>query len=70
MFAATYISAVCGITIAPLSLRADAFGHVVVTNVGTLGYHSAIAPLCPLVHSISLLCTGAIEKRVIVGEND
>jgi pyruvate/2-oxoglutarate dehydrogenase complex dihydrolipoamide acyltransferase (E2) component len=70
MFAATYIAAVCGVTIAPLSLRSDAFGHTVITNVGTLGYHSAIAPLCPLVHAISLLCTGAIEKRVIVGEND
>jgi len=50
MFFATYVAAVCGVTIEALSLKADSFGHVVVTNVGTLGYTSAIAPLCPVIH--------------------
>ena len=70
MFIATYIATVLGVTIDAFSLNADSLGHVVLTNVGTLGYTSAIGPLCPAAHQMSLLCTGAIQKRVIVGEND
>jgi len=70
LFFGTYIATVCGVTNEALSLKPDSFGHVVVTNVGSLGYTSAIAPLCPIVHQMCLLCTGAIQKRVVVGEND
>ena len=60
MFMATYASAVLGISVKALGLNPDSFGHVVLTNVGPLGYTAAIAPLCPVVHQTSLLCTGAI----------
>ena len=43
-------------------------GHMVLTNVGTLGYHSGIAPLAPPMHQMALLCTGKIEKRPIVDQ--
>ena len=69
-FIATYIASTVGISIPPLNLRNDTFGHVVLSNVGTLGYNSAFAPLCPLVHQMSLICTGKIEKRVIVETKD
>ena len=35
-----------------------------------MGYTSAFAPICPLVHSMALLCTGAIQKRAVVDEKD
>lgn len=37
-FCLTYIAATVGISIPPLSLRNDAFGHLVVTNVGNMGF--------------------------------
>jgi len=70
IFAVTYAGAVLGLTVKPLSLSPKSFGHTVLTNVGTLGYTSAIAPLCPALHQMSLLCTGAIQKRAVVGPDD
>ena len=49
-------------------MRNDQFGHTVLTNVGPLGYKEAFAPLCPIAHTTSLICTGAIEKRPVVNE--
>lgn len=68
MFFGTYVSTVLGIEFKPLGLSSKTFGHIVVTNVGTLGYTSAFAPLCPPVHQLALLCTGAIQKRPIVDD--
>ena len=42
---------------------------MVITNVGTLGYNAAFAPLCPNVHQMALLCCGKIEKRPIVKDD-
>ena len=39
------------------------------TNVGPLGYKEAFAPLCPITHTMSLICTGKIEKRPVVNAN-
>ena len=58
-----------GYNIKPLGIRNDQFGHSVLTNVGPLGYKEAFAPLCPIAHTTSLICTGMIEKRPIVGDN-
>ena len=69
-FALTYLSATVGINLGFLGLRNDAFGHVVITNVGPMGYNSAFAPLCPPVHQIALICTGKIDKRAIVDKED
>jgi len=44
------------------------FGHVIVTNIGTLGYDQGFAPLCPPMHALALICTGKIEKKPIVNE--
>lgn len=66
LFVATYLSICCGWTINALSLRSDRFGHAVLTNIGTLGFEQGFAPLCPPMHSIGLLCTGAIIKKPIV----
>lgn len=70
MFMASYLAAVVGVEIKALSITNKAFGHLIVTNVGTLGYTSAVAPLCPVMHQMALLCTGAIQKRAVVDEND
>ena len=65
-FCVTYIGVVCGINMDAFGIRKESFGHVVITNVGTLGYNSAYPPICPAMHSMALLCTGKIEKRPIV----
>lgn len=70
MFVGTYAGAVLGLEVKALALSEKSFGHVVLTNVGTLGYTSAIAPLCPVLHQMSLLCTGAIQKRAVVDKDD
>ena len=57
-YALTYLAVVIGINIDFTSITKKQFGHVVITNVGTLGYNSAIAPLCPGVHQMALLCCG------------
>ena len=69
-FAATYLGAAVGIPLPCLGLHKKAFGQIVLTNVGTLGYHSAIAPLCPVTHQQALICTGKIEKRAYVDTKD
>ena len=65
-FALTYIAANVGISIPAVKLRNDTFGQLVLTNVGSMGFQSAIAPLCPLVHALGYVCCGVIEKRAIV----
>ena len=68
MFSATYIAAVLGISVDTFSLKADRLGHIVLTNVGTLGFNAGVAPLAPPLHQMALLCTGKIEKKVIVDQ--
>ena len=68
IFVFTYIAGTLEINVDLFSLRDDTFGHVVVTNVGTLGYTAGIAPLAPPLHQMALLCTGAIQKRVVYNE--
>ena len=69
-FTFSYLAAVLGCKIKALGLDPESFGHCVLTNVGPLGYTTAIAPLCPIVHHMAIMCTGAIQKRAIVDEND
>jgi hypothetical protein len=66
MFICSYISLAVGCNIPPLSLRSDSFGHIILTNIGTLGLTRGYAPLCPPMHSMGLICAGKIEKRPIV----
>ena len=47
-------------------LSGDTFGQLLVTNIASLNYTSAAAPLCPLLHSMGALCVGSTEKRPIV----
>lgn len=70
MFTFTYLVAHVGLNLSFLGLKNDTFGHVVLTNVGMMGYTSAFAPLCPPLQQIALICTGAIEKRAIVDKVD
>ena len=51
---------------APFKMKGDTFGQFVITNVGTLGFTSAAAPMCPPLQAISFICLGKIEKRPIV----
>ena len=66
MFIFSYLSIAVGQDIAPLGLRKDSFGHIILTNIGTLGLARGYAPLCPPMHAVGLFCIGAIEKRPVV----
>ena len=65
----TYLSLNLGINCKAIGLRNDQFGHCILTNVGPLGYKEAFAPLCPITHCMSLICTGKIEKRVVANKD-
>ena len=67
IFMVTYFAAVCGIKAPPL-FNPKQFGHITVTNIGTLGFTSGFAPLCPPTHSMALICCGKIELRPIVNK--
>ena len=69
-FITTYLGVSVGVPIGPLGLHSKSFGHLVLTNVGGMGFHSAIAPLCPPLHTLGLQCLGKIEKRAIVETKD
>lgn len=66
----TWIPTCLGIDIPALGLRKDTFGHVVITNVGSIGFEQGFAPLCPPMRSMSLFCIGKCEKKAIVDENN
>lgn len=65
-FILTYLSTNCGFSFKPLGMRSDAFGHVVVTNIGPFGLTQAFAPLCPPMHAIGFFCVGSVVKKPIV----
>ena len=60
----SYLALHCGFDFGVVN--GDTFGQLLVTNVGSLNYSSAAAPLCPLLHSMGALCMGSTEKRPIV----
>ena len=66
LYALTYLATMVGFECKAIGLRNDQFGHCILTNIGPLGYNSAFAPLCPVAHTMSLICTGKIEKRAVV----
>lgn len=69
LYVLPYIAANLGISLNFMGVRSDTFGHIVVTNVGPMGYTSAFAPLCPPLQQMALICTGTIQKRPIVKED-
>ena len=66
----TYISLSAGFSVPPLGLRPDQFGHVVLTNVGSLGLQQGIAPLCPPMRAMGFICVGKSREMpwVVDGE--
>ena len=47
-------------------MKANAFGHVVLTNVGPLGLELGFAPIPSPLHCIIVACTGKISKKPVV----
>lgn len=62
---ATYISVSAGVAIPALGLREN-FGHIVLTNIGSIGYQQGFAPMCPPMRSMGLFCIGGVEKKPVV----
>jgi len=69
IFIMSYLSVACGNDIPPLGLKKDSFGHIVLTNIGTLGLSRGYAPLAPPMHCMGLFCIGAMEKRPVVDKD-
>lgn len=61
--AAAWLNYDMGVPLAWLGMPQDAFGSVMITNVGTLGVSAAWAPLVPFSRVPMLLTIGAMEDR-------
>jgi len=66
---ATYLSINCGYDLKALGARSDQFGHVVLSNVGTLGLRAGYAPLCPPMRATMLVCIGKVRNEPAVAED-
>ncbi len=62
MMTLTYISTAVGISIPLVGLRNDQFGHLVLTNVGSLGFQLGFAPHASPMRMMGLFCIGNITK--------
>ena len=62
----SYINSSLGFAIPPMGIKKDNMGHYILTNVGTLGMMSGMAPLCPPMHAMGLTCAGKIAKKAVV----
>ena len=50
-------------------MKANAFGHVVLTNIGSIGLEYGFAPLpCPM-HACIVACAGKITKKPVVRDD-
>lgn len=50
-------------------MKANAFGHVVLTNIGSIGLEYGFAPLpCPM-HACIVACAGKITKKPVVKDD-
>ncbi|CDW81108.1 2-oxo acid dehydrogenase acyltransferase [Stylonychia lemnae] len=62
----SYLGQCVGLSIPPLGIRGNAFGHAVLTNIGTMGLEQGFAPLpCPF-HSMFIICSGKVMKKPVV----
>jgi hypothetical protein len=69
MHFATYLSINCGYDLKAIGARPDQFGHVILSNVGSLGLRAGYAPLCPPMRATMLVCTGKIRNEPAVAED-
>ena len=63
---ASYIGQNVGISIPALGVKADNWGQMVITNVGSIGLAGGYAPIVPLMCTMIVACTGKIEKKAVV----
>lgn len=66
----TYLSQNCGWTIKAFALRGNAWGHGVLTNIGSLGLEEGFAPIPTLIHPTFIICTGKTTRKPVVRLND
>ena len=52
-----------------MNIKANQWGQVILTNVGSLGLEAGFAPMPPPLHGMFLVCTGKCEKRPVVVDN-
>lgn len=69
MTIATYLSVSAGVEIPALGLREN-FGHIILTNIGSIGYQQGFAPMCTPMRSMGLFCIGAVEKKPVVLDDE
>jgi hypothetical protein len=47
IMALSYININLGVAIPIMGLKKDSVGHIILTNIGSIGMQQGIAPLCP-----------------------
>ena len=65
-----YLGANLGLNVKPFGVDAKKFGHILISNVGTLNFDLAFAPLCSPMFAQLVLCVGKIIKKPVVDETD
>lgn len=66
----SYISQNVGLSVKLFNLKANAFGHVVLTNIGSIGLEEGFAPIPSPTHCSILACLGKVTKKAVVIEGD
>ena len=71
----TYLSQQCGISISAFKLKGDAYGHILLSNIGTLGMERCLPPIVPALHPLMCTTIGkireapwAVDGQVVVRE--
>lgn len=64
--ACSYLAQNVGVSVKALNLKANAFGNMVLTNVGSIGHQEAFAPIpCPT-HCCICIAQGKVTKKPVV----
>lgn len=65
----SYVSVYFDVTI-PGVVKKGSAGHYVLTNVGSLGMQQAVAPICPPLRPMGLICLGKSRKQPLVVDGE
>lgn len=65
---AGWFAGTLGLDLAPLSIKAEKLGHVILSNVGTLGIEKGFAPLVPAMPTSFISSLNAIKLRACVNQ--
>ena len=64
----SYVAANLEMTVPGSGVNPSRYGHIMITNVGTLDIEMALAPLCSPTYAMLIICFGKIVKKPVYDE--